>query len=108
MQRHLYQWTINSAFPDADFWLIAKLGRTDQEMLGKPTREYKECFFGVLAPECFNPNYAFYLCEYLWINGFWQASIYGSSSQKYLKINEVRKFFAPGRYLVFATGNLIG
>ncbi len=103
-ERHPYQWTIHSAFPGADFWLIS---RHSQQMLGKPIREYKKGCFGLLAPKCYDPQYAFYLCEYLWSNQFWDAYTYGSLNLKHLRITDVREFFRPGSYIISPEGKLI-
>ncbi|WP_237157250.1 hypothetical protein [Planktothrix agardhii] len=103
-QRHAYQWTIHSAFEGADFWLIAKHNR---EMLGKPIREYKKGCFGMLAPLNVFPNYGFYLCQYLYNEGFWQSYSYGSLELNHLRITEVREVFKPDSYLVSPTGTLI-
>ncbi|MGL4498651.1 MAG: DUF6943 family protein [Planktothrix sp.] len=103
-QRHAYQWTIHSAFEGADFWLIAKHNR---EVLGKPIREYKNGCFGMLAPQYFDPTYAFYLCLYLYNESFWKSYSYGSLELNHLRITDVREVFKPDSYFVSPTGNLI-
>jgi hypothetical protein len=103
-QRHSTQWTIYSAFHGADFWLIAKHNR---EMLGKPIREYKKGCFGMLAPKNIDPNYGFYLCQYLYNERFWQSYSYGSLELNHLRITDVREVFKPDSYLLSPTGTLI-
>ena len=103
-QRHPYQWTIHSAFPGADFWLLS---RHSQEMLGKPIQEYQKGCFGLLAPECYYPKYAFYRCEYLWSNQFWYSYAYGSLNLQHLRITDVKKVFKPGSYIISPAGELI-
>ena len=102
--RHPYQWTIHSAFHGADFWLIAK---HNQNMLGKPIREYKKGCFGMLAPQNIDPNYGFYLCQYLYNERFWQSYSYGALELKHLRITDVREVFKPDSYLLSPTGTLI-
>ncbi|CAD5988754.1 hypothetical protein PCC9214_05456 (plasmid) [Planktothrix tepida] len=103
-ERHPILWTIHSAFPGADFWLIS---RHSQEMLGKPVQEYQKGCFGLLAPQCYYPKYAFYLCDYLWSNQFWDAYAYGCLNLQHLRITDVREFFRPGSYIISPEGKLI-
>ncbi|VXD17203.1 conserved hypothetical protein [Planktothrix paucivesiculata PCC 9631] len=103
-QRHAYQWTIHSAFEGADFWLIAKHNR---DMLGKPIREYKKGCFGMLAPQNIHPNYGFYLCQYLYNEGFWRFYSQGLLELQHLRITDVRRVFQPDSYLLSPTGTLI-
>ena len=103
-QRHPSEWTIHSAFKGADFWLIS---RHNREVLGQPIREHKKGCFGMLAPQNIDPNYAFYLCLYLYNERFWESYAYGSIQFQHLRITDVREVFKPDSYFVSPTGNQI-
>ena len=71
----------------ADFWLP----RTGANV-GRPTRTYSRTAIGVKIrrTDILLPDYAYYLFEYLWMNGLWRCAMQGTGMTT-LPIEAVRQ-----------------
>lgn len=73
--------------PDADFW-IERRGSRDK--VGKPSREYLPHGYGITVKrtDLVNPQYLFYLFEYLWSQKFFAGLARGSLNLVNIRIND--------------------
>jgi|SRR6476469_8756259 len=85
-----FDWVVKKNFPEADFWLVNRGANSD---LGKPVKDFKPCYTGILVPALVLPDYAYYLCVYIHSIGVWKQYGAGTTSFQNLNISDVRTYF---------------
>jgi len=75
-------------FPEADFWLTRK-GSIKE--LGKPTRNFNKEKIGIkVTSNKIDPNYLFYMIQYLYTNGFFEKEAVGVLDLKNIRVSTIK------------------
>jgi hypothetical protein len=87
---------IRTNFEDADFWIIRK---GQDKMLGKPTKEFALNHIGLqlndVGRSLFDPNYLYYLFEFLHGQGVWRQLAKGSLALQHITVSDAKNFSIP-------------
>jgi len=75
---------------DADFWLV-RVG--DRDTLGEPRKAFNPSHIGIKVthPEIIDPNYLFYVFQYLWRNGYWHQYARGTTRRQNIGVGDVNR-----------------
>lgn len=87
---------IQTNFEGADFWIIRK---GDEKKIGKPTREFLSSHIGFrlndVGKTILDPNYLYYVFEYLYGEGVWRSIARGTLSLKHITVSDAKNFSIP-------------
>ena len=81
--------TINTNFPDADFWLIRK---GSEDKVGLPVRVFSDEHIGVRvdSSDLLDSGYLFYYLSYLNSVGYFKALSRGMSALQNIRVSDVK------------------
>lgn len=75
-------------FPEANFWLIRK---GSIEEVGRPTKSFKKEKIGIkVTSDKIDPNYLFYMFQYLHTKGFFEKEAVGMLNLKNIRISTIK------------------
>lgn len=81
---------IGTNFGDADFWLVR---RGSESSVGRPVKEFKPEHIGikVTALDRLDPNYLYYVMQYLYQQGVWRDRAHGTLNLKNIRTDDVKR-----------------
>jgi len=87
---------IQTNFENADFWIIRK---GDAKKVGKPTRDFLSSHIGFrlndVGKTILDPNYLYYVFEYLYGEGVWRQMAKGSLALQHITVSDAKNFSIP-------------